>query len=539
MNPGAGIPPDKSGEFEQAVALFHGGHAAEAEVVCRRMLARRPRQVQVLHLLGLILADCGDMPGACNCLEQALQLDGRDPALLGAYALVLFRAWRLEEAEKAARAALGLSPGLSDVLNVLGSILWRRGDISAARDCFEQILRQQPEHSGALGNLALLEEQSNHVEEAGRMAEQGLARNPQDVSLRMVRGRCLRRRGEFAEAREVFDGLSRGGTPALRRDAEYELASCSDALGDADAAYAHAERANELARQIAPHTLKEAREFTAMIQRLQNRFTPEWIAAWQAIPGNAGALPAFLVGFSRSGTTLMDSMLGAHPDIRVLEERATEQAMVAVLDRLPGSYPDALRNLTSGQQAAVTQAYLHAAGAAAEHGQRLLDKSPFMTVHLGLVQRVFPGAPIVFMARHPCDVLWSCFMTNLELNSGTAHFTRLDSSVDLYCSVMALWQRYREVLPLNCHLVRYEDLLDAPATVLRKVLGFLGLPWSEQVLRYTEHVFTRGNINSASYAQVSRPLYKTSRDRWRRYRKYLEPFFPQLQPWCELFGYSL
>lgn len=536
---GAAVQSTGLGDFAQAMALFRQGRAPEAEAVCHRILARRPRDTQALHLLGLIRADRGDLAGACDCFEQALKLDGKNSALLGAYALGLFRAFKLEEAERAARAALAMQPDLSDVRNILGSVLWRRGDIPAARSCFERVLQQAPEHSGAWGNLALLEEQSNHVEEAERMADQGLARNPQDVSLRMVRGRCLRRRGEFAEARKVFAGLSAGGTAVLRRDAEYELASCSDALGEADEVYVHAERANELARQVAPQTLEKAREFTAMIQRLQNRFTQEWVAAWHAIPASTGERPAFLVGFPRSGTTLMDSMLGAHPDIQVLEERATELAMTAVLDGLPGGYPDALRDLAPVQHAAVAQAYFRAAGAEVKHGRRLLDKSPFMTVHLGLVQRIFPDAPIVFMARHPCDVLWSCFVTNLELNPGTAQFTRLGDAVNLYCSVMALWQRYCEVLRLNLHLVRYEDLLNAPETVLRKVLDFLGLAWSDRVLKYTAHVLTRGNIKSASYAQVSRLLYQTSRDRWRRHAKHLEPFFPQLWPWCDRFGYTL
>lgn len=526
--------------FEQALALYRGRRPEEAEWVCREVLNRQPHQVQVLHLLGLILADRGKTTEAFDCLEQALKLDRQNPALLGAYALMLFRNLRLEEAENAARAALALQPELADVLDILGSIHWRRGDVLAARDCFERALRQSPEHPGAWGNLALLAEQSNRVEEAERMAEEGLARRPQDVTLRLVRGRCLRRRGEFTEARKLFDGLRDAGTPALRRDVEYELATCADALGEAESGFVHAEHANRLARQLAPQALKDARYFMAQIHGLRARFSSEWVAAWRPFPGEDGiTTPAFLVGFPRSGTTLMDSMLGAYPDIKVLEEHATERAMVGILNGLPGQYPDALRDLTVEQRAAVTQAYFRAAGPEAEQRKQLLDKSPFMTVHLGLVQRIFAGARIVFMARHPCDVVWSCFMTNMELNSGSAHFTRLNSTVDLYCSVMTLWQRYCEVLPLNCHRVRYEDLLEMPETVLRAVLTFLDLPWSDQVLHHAEHVAARGKINSASYAQVSRPLYQTSRDRWRCYQKYLEPYLPRLQPWCEFFGYSV
>lgn len=540
MNLEITIPPRVPPSFEQALTLFRERRYSESEAVCVELLKHQPEQASVLHLLGLVLADRGETRRALVCVEKALKLNAQDPKLLGAYALLLFRVWRLDEAEQAARAALALQPQLTDVVDILGSILWRRGNVVAARECFEHALQQTPGHAGAWGNLALLNEQSNRVAEAERMAEQGLKQRPQDVMLRLVRGRCLRRRGEFFQARAQLEPLAQGGTPSLRRDAGYEIALCADALGDVSLAWAHAQRANQLAEQAAPHALQEGRNFMLQIHALHARFVPDWVAAWRTLSTDTAAVtPAFLAGFPRSGTTLLDSMLGAHPDIVVLEERATEQAMIAALNQCPGGYPEALSDLTPEQHAQVRQYYFRAAALADSESRRIVDKSPFLTVHLGMVQRIFPGAPVIFMLRHPCDVVLSCFMTNLELNSGTVHFTHLDTSVELYCKVMSLWRRYLEALPLNCHQVRYEELLDDAEASLRKVLTFLDMPWSDRVLQHVEHVVGRGNIQSASYAQVSRPLYQTSRDRWRRYAKYLEPHLPQLQPYCELFGYSL
>ena len=534
------IPPRAPRDFGQALALFRNRRYSEAQALCLELLKRQPEQAPVLHLLGLILADRGDTQSALSCFEQALKLDPQNPRLLGTHALMLFRAWRLEEAERAARAALDVQPQLTDVVDILGSILWRRGNVDAARECFERALQQTPGHAGAWGNLTLLHEQSNRIAEAERMAEEGLKLRPQDVMLRLVRGRCLRRRGEFARARAQLEPLAQGGTPALRRDAGYELALCGDALGDASLAMAHAERANRLAEEVAPHALADGRHFLEQIQRLHSRFTPDWVASWQPLPPSSESVtPAFLAGFPRSGTTLLDSMLGGHPQIAVLEERATEQAMIEALNQLPGQYPEALRDLTAEQCAHVRQGYFQAAALADGEFRRIVDKSPFLTVHLGMVQRIFPGAPIIFMVRHPCDVVLSCFLTNLELNSGTVHFTRLNTAVELYVRIMSLWQRYCEVLSLHLLRVRYEDLLDNSEETLRRVLDFLGVPWSDRVLRHPEHVAGRGNIKSASYAQVSRPLYQTSRERWRRYTKYLEPHFAQLQPYCQLFDYSL
>lgn len=527
-------------DFGQALALFRGKHYSEAAKACRELLAVQPRHGQALHLLGVILADQGRMTEGLAALEEALQFDSHDPALRGAYALLLFRAGRLEDAETAVRTALALQPAWPDLLDILGSILWRRGDPETARECFDRALQQAPTHPGAWANLALLNEQSNRVDEALGMAEQGLARRPEDVSLRLVLGRCLRRRGQMAAARTVLGKLREDGTPALRKDVEYELALCADAMGDAEAAFAHCSRANTLARELAPQVLEEGQSFAELTERLRDRFTPEWVGGWRVLPAETGRVtPIFLVGFPRSGTTLLDSMLGAHPDLTVLEERPVVQAVLDSVARLPGGYPNALAALTAAERTALMEEYFRIAAEHAGGGKRILDKSPFLTLHLGLIQRIFSGAPILFMVRHPCDVVLSCFMTNLELNAGTAHFVALESAVSLYCKVISLWRRYLEVLPLNYRRVRYEDLLDRPEEELRGITAFLGLPWSESVLRHSTHVATRGRIASASYAQVSEPLYLSARDRWRRYAKYLNPHLSDLQPYCELFGYDL
>lgn len=533
-------PPGSGPELSRALDLYRRGHYPQAEAECRALLLHQPAQTQALHLLGLILADRGVPAQALACIEQALHREPQNAALLGTRALLLLRTARLEEAEQAARAALALRPELADVLDILGSIRWQRGDLDAARDCFTRALRQTPGHPGAWDNLALLNERSNRVADAERMADEGLTLRPQDVTLRLTRGRCLRRRGAWAEARAQFAGLTGAGTTILQRDVEYELAGCADAEGDFDAAFAHAEHANHLARQLAPAMLKDARDFMVQIHGLQARFTAQWVAGWTALPAAGDApRPAFLLGFPRSGTTLLDSMLGAHPDVSLLEESATEQVMVAALDRMPGGYPETLGTLSPEQNAVVLQAYRQAAAMDSDSRHRVLDKSPFMTVHLGLLARVFPHAPILFVARHPCDVVISCFLTGLELNSGTVHFTRLGSTVDLYCSIMDLRQHYLDALPLHLHQVRYEDLLDRPEATLRAALAFLGLPWSDAVLKHADFAARRTDLKSASYAQVTRPLYQHSRERWRHYAKYLEPYLPRLRPYCDLFGYSL
>lgn len=560
--------------FADAVRLFSAGELEQAAEQCRRILAAVPGHAPALHMLGLVLAVRGQLAQGLDCVEQALRIESGQPTIhaargrilfflaqyesaaaalesslaldpvnadaLHCLALCLHRLGRLRDAEAVARKALLLTPLVPDLLDNLGVILLERGDRDGARNCFEQALAQFATHPGALANLALLHEQDNRVDEAEQLVRAGLADQPDAVTLRLVRGRCLRRRSQFAAARDSLETLRSTGTPALRKDVEYELALCADALGDADAAYRHASNANSLVRVAYPQVSGEIRVFPELIARLQRQFTPEWVASWaprQQVLNDRP--PAFLVGFPRSGTTLLDTMLGGHPQLTVLEEQPTLQAMLDYLTRYVGDYPGALATMTSSEQQAMIRAYRNVVTVGEGESGCLLDKSPFNTVHIGLIERIFPGAPILFSTRHPCDVVWSCFMTNFAANSGTVHFTELASTVSLYCSVMSLWKTYAETLPLNCRLVRYEDLIAGPEAELRDVIAFLGLPWSSSVLEHVRHAAQRDDVRTASYAQIGRDLYYDARDRWQRYRKYLEPHLQALQPYCELFGYDI
>lgn len=561
-------------EFARAIQLFASTRLDEAAGLCRRILHQTPEHPQALHMLSLILGAQGRTAEALTCIEHAIRVDPQHPAMhatrgrvlflasrheaaigaleqaltsdpanpdaLHCLALCLQRLGRLQAAEAAARKALIVQPASPDLLDNLGVILLERGNPEAARSCFEQALTHADNHPGALANLALLHEQNNHLDEASRLARKGLADKPEAVTLRLVLGRCLRRRSEYAAAREMLEGLRETGTPALRKDVAYELALCADAMGETETAFMYMNHANVLARSLYPQAEQEGRGFAGLIDRLQRQFTSGWVSSWQDLPNSREARPpAFLVGFPRAGTTLLDTMLGAHPELEVLEEQSSVQAMLECVTHQVGSYPEALATLTAADQSVVKQVYRAATAGADGNSRQLLDKSPFNTVHVGLMERIFPGAPILFATRHPCDVVLSCFMTNFALNSGTVHFTALGSTVKLYCSVMSLWKTYTQTLQLNYRLVRYEDLIDHPEAELREITGFLGLSWSPAVLDHVAHAATREDVRTASYAQIGRELYHDARDRWQRYRKHLEPYLVTLQPFCAMFGYDI
>lgn len=564
--------PGASG-FEQAIVLFGESRLEEAEAACRQVLAAEPRHPHALHMLGLIRAEAGAVEEglvlveralatgvvhpaiehargrllmrlgrdaeAVTSLQRSLQLMPRQPEVTRLLAVALMQSRRVAEAEAVLAPALTAGTDAAGLLDALAMVRMMQGRYPEAQALLEKALSAEPEHADALGNLALVYEQSNRVQDATGLVAQGLARWPGHGTLRLTEARLLRRAGDHAAARRCLLALrdAAGLLPALARDLEFELGWCADGLDDAGAAMAHfvaANAASERLTTVAPALQDVYPRQLAALARLYGSL-PAQTAAAAAEPGT----PAFLMGFPRSGTTLLDTMLDAHGGFAVLEEPLGIQRMLDLWLSDGREYPAGLPQLAPEFRVRLRDAHAEVCRRVGWDGQRpVLDKSPFATAHVGLLQAVFPGTPIVFLARHPCDVVLSCYMHGFEINSGTVHFTRLDSTVALYCGVMELWKLYREKLPLNFIQLRYEDLVREPEAELRRLLAFLGAEWSPKVLAHEQQALKRGRIPTPSYRQVSQPLYRHAAGRWRRYTRWLEPHLPRLEPFIRDFGYD-
>ncbi len=561
----------------QASQLVSAGHLQQASDLCRKLLNAEPLNASAMRLQGIIAGQQGRLLEGLRLVERALGLEPRnsgfhftrgqllmrmgkpmaaaeayklsahlntsDPLIPRHWVLALIACKRLSEAEAVANAALLQFPAAAELLDAAGLVYKAQGRYSQASEILERARALAPAYPDTWGTLAILYEESNRLDMALEVIGEGLQRWPMQQTLRFIRARCLRRRGMYAEAKSaLLELLNSDAIEKLRKDIEYELGWCEDGLGNAVQAYDYFSQANLHAEQLPGYEPGPGVVFSQTIEALQNQFKPDWVRTWHHLPStDPGHDPVFIIGFPRSGTTLLDTMLGAHADIKVLEESATIQAILQRLHRYAGGYPAGLASLIPEQLAELRRAYYLAAGPDGDSaGDRILvDKSPFNTVHAGLIHRVFPGSLLIFMVRHPCDVCLSCFMNNFELNSGTGYFTRLETSISLYCKVMALWLTYVELLRPNYRLVRYENLVTQPEYELRRLLKDLGVDWSDDVLQHAGHALRRGHIPTPSYAQVSHPIYTDACNRWRRYAEMLRPHLRELQPYIEAFGYAV
>jgi tetratricopeptide (TPR) repeat protein len=552
-----------------------GGDQGPAVELIARAIAVDPRKAAYHNSLGLARLALGDAAAAIAAFRAALELDpllaeafnnlgnaeqkagrlddavasyDRALALRPDYAEALCNKGRalhgLDDLAPAAgcyRAAIGLRPDYGKAHRFLGDALAEGGRPDEAEASFRRALDLDPDDGEALAALAALEERAGRLEAALVTAERALQINRRDIRAAVVAARCERRLGRPEDGLAQLRRLALEGVDADgRAHVAFELGAALDRLG----AYAEAYRAycdaNALAEKSPQARAVDHAATPRLVATLQRTFTPEWVASWTpALAEEDGPAPIFLIGFPRSGTTLLDQILDAHPQLRTMEEKPAIDVVRHAVAAMPGGYPAALASLSPAAIVRLRGVYFSEVARAVDLTPEVLlvDKMPLNTIDVGLIVRLFPKAKLLLALRHPCDVVLSGFMQAFKPNPAMVQFATLGGSATFYAAVMDLWRRYEEVLALAVHRVRYEDLVADLRGETQRMLAFLGLPWDDAVLGYAERAKTR-TIATPSYHQVVQPIYARSVGRWRNYRDAFTDVLPILRPSLEAFGYA-
>lgn len=429
--------------------------------------------------------------------------------------------------------ALKLRPDDLELLLARGRHFGTMLEMDKAEAVFRDVLVRDPANGDAFVGLATVYEHSKATELEG-LVEEAERRKIEQNALNLVRAFAHRRAKRFEEGSAALAQVD-PDFEAPRR--QHLIGQMLEGLKDYDGAFAAFERMNELQATDPSGPVQRAALLREQLRDQLAKTNRTWFESWTSPPVDASRRqPVFLVGFPRSGTTLLDTIMMGHPDTVVMEERP----VISRLEQELGGF-DAIARL---DEPAIRNAQRRYFEIAAEYvdvdaAPLLVDKAPLLLNQAAFIHRLFPSAHFMLALRHPADVLLSCFVSNFNLNSAMANFLSLETAAEFYDLTFRSWENARSILPLNVHPVVYEKMVEDPAAVLRPVVEALGLKWHEDMLDHTKTAAERGLITTASYAQVTEPLYKRSVGRWHRYRKQLEPVLPLLAPWAEKFGYTI
>ncbi len=493
-----------------ALGLEHDGRIAEAAALLERAVGRFPDDVGIRNALGLCLLRLERPVEAARQFEALVAREPRLPFAHASHGKALLAGGGLAKAQASFRRALELHAGQGVALAGLAQIAVRRGLYREARGWAERALAVMPGFPDAIMSLAA--------------AELGEGTPAQAVA---------RLDALLGDAR--LGALERAYANGLRGDA----LDAEDRPADAFAAYS---LCNSGLRELYAPRFAGAQTALAYVEAMTAYFADARSADWQR-PGVADeASPArghvFVLGFPRSGTTLLEVVLEGHPravsvgENELLIDGVREfMADAAGLERLAAAGPDALRRLQAAYwaRAAATGAELD--------GAVFIDKHPLNTLKLPLIARLFPRARIVFAYRDPRDVVLSCFRRRFQMSAPMYELLTLEGAARFYDAVMTLAQRLDLVLPTEVRRLCYETLVGDFDAEMQSVCTFLGLEWTPAMRDFGARTRERASA-TPSTAQLARGLDAGGIGAWRRYGAQMAPALPLLAPWVARLGYA-
>ncbi len=522
--------------YNYAATLNDAARLEEAAENYRIAITINPGFAEAYNNLGGVYMTLGQIDEAEACYRKAIELQleflEAHNNLGNAYRE---KTW-FDEAVESYQKAISLDSRFSEAYRNLGSVYKDQSKIAEAIEAYNTSIKLNPQGVEAQTNLGELYEIMSQLDEAEAWFDKALSIVPGYPNATIGMSVIKRRRGEYQQAIDLLEEISEEDlTVSVAYRVQFELGKLYDLIGQTEQAFAHLSHGNQLQFNNRAVNIRPE-EYVELVDSIANTMTADFTSSWQT--GKADIdfdTPIFLVGFPRSGTTLLDQILDAHPKLQVMEERPALDSAVAEI----GGYPKAVAGLNEEYLHSLRVQYFDVVEQFMDRapGTVLVDKLPLNIIHMALMARLFPKASIILAMRHPCDVVLSNFMQMFQLNNAMGNFYSIKWAAKLYDRVMGLWLKSADVLPLNFHLSRYEDLVLGVEGAARTLLEFLNLEWDDAVLNHTAHARQRGKINTPSYSQVTEPIYQRARYRWVRYEPQLRDVLDILEPYIDAFGY--
>jgi Flp pilus assembly protein TadD len=555
----AQMRPDISAYWNNlAVACRQAGDLPASEQALLTALSLAPDDAEVHYNLGLLYTQQRRWISARQSLLDAAHLEPRfiEARLQAAYACHVCGDNSQQEAML--RGAVDWPAQPAEQALILSAMLSAQGNLDAALHTLAHT--QLPDEPAAdamrlriAAQRVLLYERNNQIDAAQNELRQlspgALDALPPDAEQARADGwrahaALAIRRGAYADAAALYQRvLACAIDEESQASAVFGLASARDRQGQYPEAWKALQKAHaiqlEIARNVVPELLAAD---SRPLQMTGGNIEHGTHADWKPLPSPGGRQsPVFVVGFPRSGTTLLEQMLDAHPDFQSMDERAYIHELIEGMELVGQRYPADLANLTQTDADQLRSVYRsRVGGVLPDLGERrLVDKNPLNMLCLPMIMRLFPHARIILCLRHPCDVLLSCSMQPFRSPAFMVLCSSLQRLAQGYA--MAFEQWYHDVGVFAPHVLewRYESVVSQFDDQVARLGEFLEATDTSPMKRFAEYARDKRFISTPSYAQVTEGLHHRAVGRWQNYREQLEPVLPVLRPWIDRLGYTV
>lgn len=520
------VPPPAGVFYEIGKLRFLQNRREEAVSWLQRTLQAEPGNAECCAFLGHVFSVLGNKDQAMVLFQRAAQLDPAAAEPWRQMALLVQEQPehpdRFARAEEYLKKACERAPDRPVFHCAYGDLLLKRGRLSEAVGRYNRALKADPGFPLAIAGTVTALERLGDLKGAAEFARDALERYPSHPRIVQAFAPVSRHIGEETRAAQLLEEILM--RPDFANDVKAEMHFALGKLYDRLKRYPEAFRNFEQGNTLTGYRFDRAEE-TRRFEQIIEAF-PAALQRKRPRASNRSRLPVFIVGMPRSGTTLTEQILASHPlvhgageldDIHNLAQRMHQRLGLAQ------PYPYCMSTITRRQLDTLAQAHLDRLGSLSRGMARVTDKMPHNFRSLGLIDLLFPGARVIHCRRDPLD---NCVAIYTQyFNESHAYATSLSDLGYYYRLYERLMRHWAETVQIPVLDLRYEELVAEPERHIREIIAFCDLPWDERCLRFHE---TKREVNTFSYDQVRRPIYKTSAGRWRNYAPFLGPLYEAL-----------
>jgi tetratricopeptide (TPR) repeat protein len=520
------------------------GQFQEALNAYGRALGLGAKSADLYFNLGVTHLDRGDFEAARAVLEQARAVAPADADVALRFAQACYRSLQSDSAVAALAGWRSFEGAAAAVLAQIGQLLVNLGQQPEGERALEAALAAPAPDAVTLLTALETFERINRLDDAHSLAAQlqSMPRSAKvEQDLLAVRARLAQRANDHTAAEQLYrESLQHTKEPGQQYSPLFHLAHSLDAQGRYGEAWSTLQQAHQA------HLQALRRENPALVLSgpprmliTEHSCDPQDVALWGSAAPAVEDSPIFVVAYPRSGTTLLEVTLDAHPGLTSMDEQPFIQNALNEMRELC-VYPEQLARLNDIQVAELRARYWQRVATKVDlkAGARLVDKNPLNILRLPVIRRLFPHAPILCLIRHPCDVALSCYMQQFRAPEFALLCNTLPSTCRGVQRTLSFWLEQVAILRPQMLEIRYESLVSDFEREVRAIMEFLQLPWDERLLRPADHARQKGYISTPSYTEVVRPVSTRSVGRWRNYQREFAPVLPILQPLLEHWSYA-
>lgn len=505
--------------------LLEEERSEEAVTPLEQVLRLNPNYTEALCNLGMVRNALEQHDAALPLLQRALELRPDYAEAFVGLARVHHEKGNMDEALRCAHRAVELAPEKAEMCSQLADIYTEMARSDEARQMFQRALGIDPENNEALLGLGHLEMEGGDMEKAEALFRQALALKEDNLSARFHLAQVKKVKvgdENLAALEAALLAAQDAANPLPSKKAvalHFALGKCYDDSKQYDKAFPHFLEGCRLKRATYSY---DADQVTKHFDAIMQVFDQETLARLRGA-GDASAVPIFVLGMPRSGTTLTEQIIASHSDVHGAGELPD---LLAIAQRqLNGAgFPENIRSINPATLTAWGADYVTGLRQRAPEAKHITDKMPANFFAVGLIHLMLPNAKIIHVNRNPVDTCLSGF-TRL-FNRKQEQTYDLAELGRYYTDYVRLMEHWRKVLPAGAFLdVQYEDIVADQEGQARRMLDFCGLEWDEACLDFHKH---KRSIRTASVTQVRQPIYSSSVERWRPYEKHLGPLLDAL-----------